>query len=57
MSSDGQLAPPGESKHKRIAGGAHAWGCSPLLPPDKHHSSDVVYWRRGGEATVSGQEY
>ena len=19
-----------------------------LLPPDKHHSSDVVYWRRGG---------
>jgi len=20
---------------------------SPLLPPDNHHSLDVVYWRRG----------
>jgi len=24
---------------------------SPLLPPDKHHSSDVVCWRRGGHDT------
>jgi len=21
---------------------------SPLLPPDNHHSSDVVYWRKEG---------
>jgi len=20
---------------------------APLLPPDNHHSSDVVYWKRG----------
>ena len=24
---------------------------SPLLPPDKHHSSDAVYWRRGLQGT------
>jgi len=26
---------------------------SPLLPPDKHHSSDVVCWRRGGVLYVN----
>jgi len=26
-----------------------------LLPPDKHHSSDVVYWRRGGTKPNSQQ--
>ena len=28
---------------------------SPLLPPDKHHSSDAVYWRGGGHRLTSLQ--
>jgi len=28
----------------------------PCYPPDNHHSSDDVYWRGGGEFSVSKAE-